>query len=237
MRRRLIRRLRPRGIAYLTSRWRCVDRPLALAGLVFLAPVMLAMAVVVVVLDGRPVVVRLERIGRGGTPFLQLKIRTMREESGGASITSGADRRITPFGALLRRYRLDELPQLANIAKGQMALIGPRPETPDMVDGAGHWPVVLRAKPGMAGATQSVFARLEPLLLRGDDHQRTYREEVLPAKLEIDRWYVEHASPSVDLLILRATFGAITGRGAVPAALERMMPSVAELASRADRSA
>jgi lipopolysaccharide/colanic/teichoic acid biosynthesis glycosyltransferase len=222
------------GPTYLERRAATVDRVVAAVGLVALGPLLAVLGLLVGVIDGRPVTVRLPRAGRGGERFAQLKLRSMRPETGGATITSGADPRVTPLGAILRAYRLDELPQLVNVLRGDMALIGPRPETPDMVDGRGDWPRVLTVRPGIAGVTQAVFAPLEPQLLAGGDHQRTYREVVLPAKLAVDRWYVEHASPRVDLLIVRATLGAVLGRP-LPPSLEAMIPDPQDLLALPDR--
>lgn len=228
--------MRRSGQWYLRVRSDTIDRFVAVVALILLAPVFVCLAVLVAVVDGRPALVRLVRVGKAGTPFRQLKFRTMAQDVGGASITSGADSRITELGAVLRRRRLDELPQLVNIARGEMALIGPRPETPDMVDGSGDWPHVLEAKPGIAGVTQAVFSRLEPLLLTGDDHLRIYRDEVLPAKLRVDRWYIENASPKVDLQIVKATFAAVVGEGRVSPSLERRLPGVEHLVHKAEQS-
>lgn len=213
------------GPRYLRGRTMIVDRVVAVAILVVAAPALAALALVVRLIDGSPVLVCLERMGRHGRTFGQYKVRTMRAAPGGATITAGADPRVTRLGAVLRQYRVDEVPQLINVLKGEMALIGPRPETPDMVDGVGDWPAVLEASPAIAGATQAVFAKVEPLLLVGGNHLDIYRHVVLPRKLRLDRWYVEQASPRIDALIVVATVGAVLGRP-MPAALERLLPDV-----------
>ncbi len=216
-----------RGQTYLELRARTIDRAVAAVGLVVFAPLLAVVAAAVLVLDGGPVTVRLARVGRDGAIFQQIKFRTMRSGGGGPSITSGSDSRVTGIGALLRRYRLDELTQMINVVHGDMSLIGPRPETPDMVDGSGDWPVVLSVRPGIAGVTQSVFAPIEPVVLDVPDHQAVYRNEVLPAKLAVDRWYVENAGPIVDLQIVAATLGAIIERP-IPRRLKRRIPDTAD---------
>jgi lipopolysaccharide/colanic/teichoic acid biosynthesis glycosyltransferase len=134
------------------------------------------------------------------------KLRTMRPAgAGGATITSGDDDRITPIGRRLRHYRLDELPNLVNVVAGQMALIGPRPETPGMVDATDpRWRQVLAARPAIAGPTQLVCADWEADELRTGDAEDVYRHKILPVKLAIDAWYVEHASPRIDAEVLVA---------------------------------
>lgn len=216
-----------RSSRYLEMRARIIDRPVAAVGLVLFAPVLAGVGLAILLFDGRPITVKLARVGRNGELFQQVKFRTMRVDGGGPSITSGTDSRVTRLGAVLRRYRLDELIQMVNVVQGNMSLIGPRPETPDMVDGQGDWPVVLTVRPGIAGITQSVFAPIEPEVLVGDDHQRVYRDDVLPAKLAVDRWYIENAGPIVDLQIVAATIGAVAGRP-IPRRLRKRVPDPAE---------
>lgn len=184
------------------------DRTLALVSLVAFAPLFALVALVVLVGSGLPIVVRLRRVGVNGTDFLQLKFRTMRPASG-PQLTSGDDNRITAVGALLRRTRLDELPQLLNIARGDMALIGSRPEAPAYFDDkCAVWSDILAFRPGIAGAAQAIFAPLEPILLRGATAETNYRNYLLPAKLAADQWYLQNASPLLDLRIMITCFGA-----------------------------
>jgi lipopolysaccharide/colanic/teichoic acid biosynthesis glycosyltransferase len=126
-----------------------LDRVLAVILGVVLSPVVVVLAAVVRRHDPGPGLIRLARVGRNGQPFRQWKPRTMRMDEGvasGQAITSAADPRVTPFGRRLRRYRLDEFPQLLNVVTGQMALVGPRPETPSYVDlGDSLWQEVLQA--------------------------------------------------------------------------------------------
>ena len=184
-----------------------LDRVVAAVLGVVLAPVILLLAWRIRRADHGPGLVALPRVGRNGTRFGMHKLRTMRADDGrglatGARITSGEDPRVTPMGRKLRRRRVDELPQLLDVVTGRMALLGPRPETPELVDdGDARWTPVLRARPGIAGPTQLLVDEWEAELLRGPDAQAVYRDRVLPVKLAVDAWYVEHATPWIDLLI------------------------------------
>jgi len=194
-------------------------------GLALVAPLLLVLAGLVTALDRQPPLVGLPRVGRGGRRFTMWKVRTMRGTGGSGSITVLGDDRITPLGARLRRFRLDELPQLWNVVRGDMALIGPRPETPDLVDldDAG-WRAVLSVPPGIAGATQVVIHGREAQVRSVDE----YVSSVLPHKVEIDRWYVRHASLAVDVDVLRSVVRSIRvpdGETAVHRRLRRSLPS------------
>ncbi len=186
------------------------DRVLALLGLLVLAPVLAGLALLVLAVDRQAPAVGLARIGRAGRPFTLWKVRTMRTGAGpgaDADFTIQDDPRVTRLGHRLRRYRLDELPQLWNVVRGEMALLGPRPEAPGYVDldDAG-WSTALTTPPGIAGPTQVVIHAWEARV----DTAATYRSEVLPHKLAIDGWYVANASPAVDLDILRSLFRSVT---------------------------
>jgi lipopolysaccharide/colanic/teichoic acid biosynthesis glycosyltransferase len=148
---------------------------------------------------------RAARMGQGFRPILVLKIRTMTEGSSGPGITGPRDPRITPMGRLLRRYRIDELPQLINVVSGDMSLVGPRPEDPAFIDLSD--PLhrrVFSAKPGITGLAQLRFHD-EARLLGGPDAEQRYREVVLPAKLRLDAEYLDRRSMSLDLRILLLT--------------------------------
>ena len=196
---------------------RQLDRLIAALLLLFAAPVIAVLAVLVRRQDGGAAFVRLTRVGRNGRRFTMLKLRSMRVggaegRAGGSPITAAGDGRITPLGGVLRRYRLDELPQLLNVLRGDMALIGPRPETPEFVDVTDPiWTEVLHATPGIAGPTQLLVHQWEERELVGDDGGGAYTTLVLPAKLQCDRWYVRSASPSTDALVLLGTVWQIFG--------------------------
>jgi len=152
---------------------------------------------------------RARRVGEGGRPISVLKIRTMAECSQGPSLTALHDRRVTRLGRLLRRYRIDELPQLVNVVRGDMSLVGPRPEDPAFVDLENplHRRVFM-AKPGITGLAQLEF-RAEAALLTGPGFERLYRQEILPAKLQLDAEYLEHRTTWLDLRILARTIRTI----------------------------
>ena len=192
---------------WLRVRTSVVDRVLAVVLIPVLGPVIAFLAWRVRREDGPPSLIGLARVGATGTSFRMWKLRTMRVahvggSAGGAVITSSDDQRITPLGRRLRRHRLDELPQVVNVLRGEMGLLGPRPETPSLVDaGDPRWQAVLAIRPGVSGPTQLVVERWEAATLAEGGHEDRYRVEVLPVKLAVDRWYVERASPWVDLVV------------------------------------
>jgi lipopolysaccharide/colanic/teichoic acid biosynthesis glycosyltransferase len=191
---------------------RLFDLVLGTAGLVVATPILATIALAMRIRGDRgPFLYRARRVGEGGRPFTVLKVRTMREGAQGSGITGHADPRVTPLGRFLRRYRLDELPQLINVVRGEMSLVGPRPEDPRFVD----WddPVhrrVFSAKPGITGLAQLDFHD-EARLLGTTDVDERYRQTVLPAKLQVDLRYLEHRSMLLDLTILARTVRAIFG--------------------------
>ena len=223
---------------WLRARW-AIDRVAAGALLVVTAPLSGAIWILVRVVDGPPAVVRLPRIGRGGVEFAMDKFRSMTVRSsgghaGGAALTTRGDPRVTPLGRRLRRYRLDELPQLVNVLRGQMALLGPRPETPLYVDlDDPRWRAVVAALPGIAGPTQVLIHDFEAGL--GVDDLERYEAEMVPVKLAIDQWYLGHASPVVDLLVMLALVQRFVLRRSVTTLhgrLEREIPEVVDLLER-----
>jgi lipopolysaccharide/colanic/teichoic acid biosynthesis glycosyltransferase len=136
----------------------------------------------------------------------------MRANTIGLQITGAADPRITPVGALLRRWKLDELPQLLNVVKGEMAFVGPRPEVPRYV--AHYTPEqreVLAVPPGITGITQIRYRHEEALLRDAADPETLYVQEILPAKLALDLTYLRSRSAWTDLRVLLATLGRILG--------------------------
>lgn len=177
------------------SGYRLFDILCAAAGLVVLMPVLLAVAILIRRHDGPPVFFRQMRVGRRGRLFHIWKFRTMRTGVSGTSITAGGDRRITRIGAILRRYKIDELPQLFNVLKGDMSLVGPRPEVPEFVElEAPIWQAVLQVRPGVTGVATLLFRDEEGLLRGSSDPGTLYRESVLPAKLVLNLSYLRSRS-------------------------------------------
>lgn len=192
---------------------RAVEATLACLGLAVASPVLLATACLVAATSPGPVLFRQQRAGLGGRPFTLLKLRTMKVAPEGSQLTASGDARITPVGRWLRRFKLDEIPQLWNVARGDMSLVGPRPEVPRYVDESPLWRQVLAARPGL---TDPVALRLrdeEALLASvaagGDDPERFYRERLLPWKLRGSLDYLERRSWTADLGVLGATVLAV----------------------------
>lgn len=189
---------------------RLLDFGGALAALVVLSPVLAAIAALVFVVDGSPVLFRQKRVGRNGKLFEILKFRTMwPSEAMQPLLTIAGDRRITFTGAILRKLKLDELPQLVNVLRGEMSFIGPRPEVPEYVQYQDAlWRSVLEVRPGITDAATLVF-RDEEELLRCEagaaDADAYYRATLLPAKLRLALRYRESRSLARDLTLLWLT--------------------------------
>jgi lipopolysaccharide/colanic/teichoic acid biosynthesis glycosyltransferase len=206
---------------------RTVETALACLGLAVASPVFLVAAGLVAATSPGPVLFRQQRVGLRGRPFTLLKLRTMRVAPEGSQLTASGDARITPAGRWLRRFKLDEIPQLWNVVRGDMSLVGPRPEVPRYVDESPLWRQVLSARPGL---TDPVTLRLrdEEALLAGvaaggDDAERFYRERLLPWKLRGYVDYLERRSWAADLGVLGATVLAVLRlRRPVPPTLEEI---------------
>jgi lipopolysaccharide/colanic/teichoic acid biosynthesis glycosyltransferase len=185
---------------------RAIDIAIAAPALVVLTPVFAAIAVVIVVDSPGPVFYRASRVGFRGRPLAMLKFRKMHRAARGADLTLAADDRLTSVGAWLARTKLDELPQLWHVLRGEMSLVGPRPEVPGFV---ARYPieygVILGTRPGLTGYTQLAFAR-EGAILDPQDAQGHYVRALLPQKVELDRLYASRRSTRRDLQILIATF-------------------------------
>lgn len=188
---------------------RALDVATAAVMLVVLAPVLVLTASVVRLSGPGPIFHRGWRVGRNGQPFRILKFRTMSPSApAGGEITVDHDPRVTRVGRVLRATKVDELPQLINVLRGEMCLVGPRPESPRFV--AHYAPeqrAVLSVRPGITGPSQIRF-RAEERLLRGPDPEHYYLTTVMPAKLAMDLEYVRSHSLLGDLKILALTLFA-----------------------------
>lgn len=194
---------------------RTLDVTLSLLGLLGLAPVLLLIAFLVWARSGRPILYAARRIGENGRPFRLYKFRTMvvGADSTGALTTKG-DTRVTPVGRVLRRYKLDEFPQLFNVLRGDMTLVGPRPEDPKYF--ALATPVqreVLRRRPGITSAA-SLQYRSEEDLIEGPLWEERYLREILPSKLRMELASGTGESLAGDFGLLLRTLFVLT-RGAV----------------------
>jgi len=185
------------------------DVVVAACGLVLLAPLLAAVALWIRLDSPGPAIFRQERVGRGGKTFLIHKFRTMHDGAlnAGPAITVGADPRISRAGAFLRRHKLDELPQLIDVLRGDMSPVGPRPELARYV--AAYPPAlrdkVLSVRPGITDPTSLEYRDESERLARASDPDREYREVVLPAKLRLSAEYVDTATLATDLRVIART--------------------------------
>jgi lipopolysaccharide/colanic/teichoic acid biosynthesis glycosyltransferase len=192
---------------------RLFDIVFAGLGLLLLGPLLLGVALWIKLDSRGPVFFHQERVGRFGVPFRIHKFRTMVTDAErlGAQITVGADARITAAGRWLRASKVDELPQLWDVLRGAMSLVGPRPEVPRYV--ALYPPamrdLVLSVRPGITDPASLSFRNESELLARAADPEREYVEVVMPAKLGLTADYVRHASLLGDIRLILATLGAI----------------------------
>ena len=185
---------------------RVFDVVCAALGLLALSPVLLVCALLVGLTSPGGVLFRQERIGKDGKPFTIYKFRSMRKDNAGLKITTSGDSRITPVGKVLRKTKLDELPQLWNVLKGDMSFVGPRPEVreyTDLYDEAQRQ--VLLVRPGITGLASIRFRNENELLDASDDPNRTYIEEVMPQKIALDLEDILHASVWYDIRLILET--------------------------------
>ena len=191
-----------------------VDRVSAATGLILLLPVFAAVALLIVSVDGRPIFFTQLRVGRKGKLFNICKFRTMMRATDGAVITAARDPRITRLGSFLRRFKLDELPQLLNVLKGEMSLIGPRPEVPEYVDyDAPIWKAVLSVRPGITDPATLIYRNEESLLGSCGSLAEFYRKRVLPKKLMVSVRYLQSRSFRTDVRLIMLTAGcSMSGR-------------------------
>lgn len=195
---------------------RAFDVVCSAVGLIVLAPLLAVVAVLIVADSPGPVFFRQKRVGRHGELFRIHKFRTMHHEplQKGLSITVGADPRVTRVGAVLRRYKLDELPQLIDVLRGSMSLVGPRPEVPEYV---AHYSdqdrkIVLSVRPGITDHASLEFSDESLLLAGAADPQRLYIEMILPKKLRLYRAYVQMRTMTGDIGIILKTLRKILRR-------------------------
>lgn len=187
---------------------RAFDLVMSLAGIVLLLPLLLAVALWVKLDSRGPVLFRQERVGRGGRRFRILKFRTMAatQEPRGPAITVGADPRITRAGHVLRRLKLDELPQLGNVLWGDMSFVGPRPEVPRYVAMyTDEQRQVLRVRPGITDPASLTYRRESDMLAGVADPETYYVREIMPAKLRMNLEYLQRQSFCRDLAIIVKT--------------------------------
>lgn len=191
---------------------RIFDIALASCVLVFMAPIILLVAAAIWCFDGRPILFRQARVGRGKKEFVMYKFRTMRlaPDGAGQSFNPGDRSRITQLGRLLRLTKLDELPQLWNVLRGEMSIVGPRPEVPQWVAVyPERWERILSVRPGLTDPAAILFRHEESVLAKAGDPERCYREEILAQKLFLSEKYVSEQSLKNDMVILLKTLWAV----------------------------
>jgi lipopolysaccharide/colanic/teichoic acid biosynthesis glycosyltransferase len=190
---------------------RVIDVAGATVGLLATAPLLAASAALVKLSSPGPALFRQRRVGRAGRPFELIKLRTMRQSRSGPEVTAGGDPRVTPVGRILRKTKLDELPSLLNVLRGDLSLVGPRPEVPRYV---ALYPdsdreLLQRVRPGITDPATIRFRNEEEILARAADPEQAYVREVLPQKLRLYREYLEGASLGGDVRILFETLRVI----------------------------
>ncbi len=187
-------------------RKRLFDMVCAALGLLVLSPVLLVCALLVGLTSPGGVLFRQERIGKDGVPFTIYKFRSMRKDNAGLKISTSRDTRITPVGRVLRKTKLDELPQLWNVLKGDMSFVGPRPEVREYTDlYTPEQRQVLMVRPGITGLASIRYRNENELLTASSDPNRTYIDEVMPAKLALDLKYIPCACVSYDIKLIWET--------------------------------
>lgn len=184
------------------------DKLFSLLGLICLSPVMLAVAILIrIKMPGGPVIFKQKRVGQYGKLFTVYKFRSMKVAGEGTtSIASKEENRITPLGKKLRRYKLDELPELWNVLKGDMSFVGPRPDVPGYADKLkGKDRDILKLKPGITGPASLKYRREEDLLNTVENPQEYNDKIIYPDKVRLNLYYLEHYSFIKDIEMIVCT--------------------------------
>ena len=187
---------------------RAFDFIVALSALILLAPLFIIICVIILFTMGRPIFYRQVRFGKRAVPFKIIKFRSMvrAADRQGPTLTTDGDLRITAVGRLLRRTKIDELPQLLNVLWGDMSLVGPRPEVPEYVRLYSDQQLkVLSVRPGLTDPASIVYRDEEKVLARYNDAEKIYAEKIMPAKLKLNLSYIEKATFLTDLGIIIKT--------------------------------
>jgi len=187
---------------------RALDIIAAGFALVLLSPLLLVVAAAVKWTSPGPVLFKQQRVGKEFRPFLIYKFRSMVSDAPqrGGQITIGADSRITRIGRILRKTNVDELPQLFNVLKGDMSLVGPRPEVPRYVElFAEDYAEILRVRPGITDLASIKYRDEAAVLALADDPHAQYVQHVLPEKIELAKEYIRRSSLPLDLSIIVTT--------------------------------
>lgn len=183
------------------------DRVMALVGLLLLWPVLIVVAVLIKVkMPGGPAIFKQKRVGLDGKLFTMYKFRSMTVSHGGSSVSVAGEARITPLGATLRKYKLDELPELWNVLIGDMSFVGPRPDVPGYADKLeGEDRLILKLRPGITGPASLKYRNEEELLASVEDPQKYNDEVIYPDKVRINLDYYYHHTFVGDLKMIIET--------------------------------
>ena len=193
----------------MSSKW-IFDRFASFFGLLFLWPILLVVAILIrVKMPGGPVIFTQQRVGKDGKLFTMYKFRSMTVGHGGSSVSVAGETRITPLGAKLRKYKLDDLPELWNVLIGDMSFVGPRPDVPGYADKLiGSNMAVLKLKPGITGPASLKYRNEEEILAKQSDPIKYNDEVIYPDKVRININYMKHWSFLLDLkIIIYTIFG------------------------------
>lgn len=195
---------------------RIFDIVISIVALAALAPFLLVIAIVIELDSRGPILYRGARVGKDGKTFRIYKFRTMivNAEKLGGPTTSNDDNRVTRSGKLLRRFKLDELPQFINVLMGDMSIVGPRPEVRSEVDGYGaEWKVIFTVRPGITDLASIEFRNEGEMIAESgiSDPHEAYRTLIQPRKLELQREYVSKRSFWMDVKIILKTMQAVVG--------------------------
>ena len=194
---------------------RAFDFSAAVVGLLCLSPLFIVVAALIKLDSGGTVFFTQERVGRGFRSFRIYKFRTMMKDAPGKGgpITFGEDPRITPIGRVLRKTKIDELPQLINVLKGEMSLVGPRPEVRQYVEYFRQdYAQILTVRPGMTDLASVKFCDEAAILGALPNPEEMYLTAILPQKLDLGKEYVRGSSMALDLAVIFKTLAALIGR-------------------------
>jgi lipopolysaccharide/colanic/teichoic acid biosynthesis glycosyltransferase len=193
---------------------RSFDIAFSLLGLIVLSPILLLAALFVKITSAGPVFFKQERMGLGFRPFNIIKFRTMVVDAPtlGGQLTAGRDPRITTVGRVLRATKVDELPQLINVLRGDMSFVGPRPEVPKYVDlYHNDYAELLSVRPGITDIASLKYRHESELLGESDDPETLYAEQILPDKIALGKQYLRQQSLGLDLRLICQTVLRMAG--------------------------
>jgi lipopolysaccharide/colanic/teichoic acid biosynthesis glycosyltransferase len=200
---------------------RPIELLIAVLGLLVLSPLLLVCVALVALSSKGPIFFRQTRVGKNGKNFKLFKFRTMVAASTGLPITAATDSRITKVGRVLRQWKLDELPELYNVLRGDMSFVGPRPEVPELVDFSNPaWDKILSVRPGITDPITLILRNEEAVLATVEDKESFYTEIIQPFKINGYLSYLETRSVRTDIKILGRTATAIL-MPAQPSAMKR----------------